>query len=136
MIKVNVKRNKPAHLLKGSISMQPSSQSMTLGNEESAQRTISTVSAVAAGISPSIAHKVEVDKSEDSFMIFLEKCAKALSDGSDALKLPKRVFDNQGNPIHTVHELVSHDTYFISDGEPFNKLNNFSKSTILAASKA
>jgi len=55
--------------------------------------------------------QIDIDTNEDTFFSFLCKCEQSLDGISD----PQRVFDMWGNPIHTIHELIAGETYFISE---------------------
>jgi hypothetical protein len=48
---------------------------------------------------PDYGKRVDVDKSTDTFQSFLAKCVEALK----LEELPRRVFNQEGLPIHTVH---------------------------------
>jgi len=59
---------------------------------------------------PAYGKRVDIEKGSDTFQSFLRKCMEVL----ELDTLPKRVFDQEGNPIHTIHEIVAQDTYYMS----------------------
>lgn len=59
---------------------------------------------------PAYGKRVDIEKEVDTFQSFLRKCTEVL----ELESVPKRVFDQEGNPIHTIHEIVAQDTYYMS----------------------
>ena len=59
---------------------------------------------------PAYGKRVDIEKGVDTFQSFLRKCVEVL----ELECVPKRVFDQEGNPIHTIHEIVAQDTYYMS----------------------
>jgi hypothetical protein len=64
-------------------------------------------------ISGSISGKrLEINLSKDTFQTFLADCDETLGLMNGSCK---KVYDMRGNPINTIHELVMHDVYYVSE---------------------